>query len=167
MCKASKQSKEQRIDQIIRERKIETGLVAVLCVQETCRTVKLRYGQQRPRLEFAYRPQRVLYYYFLDKEFGRVHVRIQTWFPFNIQICLNGREGLARQMDQEGIRYQRKDNCFRWIENLPRAQQLLDAQLLSDWPQHLERLAKQINPVLEEVLSPFVARYYWTCHASE
>ena len=28
-----------------------------------------------------------------------MNARIQTWFPFRIQICLNGREWLARQMD--------------------------------------------------------------------
>jgi hypothetical protein len=50
------------------------------------------------------------------------NARIQTWFPFNIQIGLNGREWLARQMDREGLRYQQQENCFPWIENYPRAQ---------------------------------------------
>jgi len=26
-----------------------------------------------------------------------MHARVQTWFPFTIQICLNGREWLAQQ----------------------------------------------------------------------
>jgi len=25
-----------------------------------------------------------------------MHARVQTWFPFTIQICLNGREWLAQ-----------------------------------------------------------------------
>jgi hypothetical protein len=39
-------------------------------------------------------------------------VRLQTWFPFEIQVGLNGREWLSRQMDQEGLRYRRSDNKF-------------------------------------------------------
>ena len=54
-------SKEKLIDQSIRERKLTSGLIAVLCCQEHCRTVKLRYGEGRPRLAFSHRPQRVLY----------------------------------------------------------------------------------------------------------
>jgi hypothetical protein len=59
-------SKEKLIDQTIRERKLTSGLIAVLCCLESCRTVKLRYGDGKPRLAFTRRPQRVLYYYFLD-----------------------------------------------------------------------------------------------------
>ncbi|MGE3809284.1 MAG: hypothetical protein AB7K24_31860 [Gemmataceae bacterium] len=47
----------------------------------------------RPRLVFARRPQRVLYFYFLDPQFGLVHVRLQTWFPFTIQVYVNGVPG--------------------------------------------------------------------------
>ena len=76
--KQGKFRKETFIKNIIREDAVHEGLVAVLCCQETCRTVKLRYGKKRPELYFAYRPQRVLYYYSLDAEFGLMYVRIQT-----------------------------------------------------------------------------------------
>ena len=56
-------SKEKLIDQTIRARKLTSGLIAVLCCLENCRTVKLRYGDGKPRLAFTRRPQRVLYYY--------------------------------------------------------------------------------------------------------
>ena len=36
-----------------------------------------------------------------------MHVRLQTWFPFQIQIYINGREWLAKQLDCKGIGYQR------------------------------------------------------------
>src|SRR2546423_6081248 len=41
--------KEDLVQQHIRQRRLSEGLVCVLCCQETCRTVKLRYGQGRPR----------------------------------------------------------------------------------------------------------------------
>lgn len=73
--------KEQFIQEIVQRDQVAEGLVAVLCVQETCRTVKLAYGEKRPWLKFAKRPQRVLYYDFVDRNFGLMHVRLQTWFP--------------------------------------------------------------------------------------
>ena len=66
-----------------------------------------------------------LYHYWIDPVFGFMHARIQTWFPFTIQVCLNGREFLARQMDQAGLAYQRHENGFSWIDDFPRAQQLM------------------------------------------
>jgi len=52
--------KESFIQNMIRRDGVRAGLVAVLCCQETCRTVKLRHAAGRPELVFAYRPQRVL-----------------------------------------------------------------------------------------------------------
>ena len=72
--------KDDLVREQIRARRLSEGLVCILCCQETCRTVKLRYGEGRPRLVFTCRPQRVLYYYFLDPQFGLRHVRVQTWF---------------------------------------------------------------------------------------
>src|SRR5262249_44571774 len=57
--------KEDLVQQQIRARRLSEGLVCVLCCLESCRTIKLRYGDGRPRLVFTYRPQRVLYFYFL------------------------------------------------------------------------------------------------------
>lgn len=45
--------------------------MAVLCTQESCRTVKLVHADKRPRLVFTPRPQRVLYYNHLDCELSR------------------------------------------------------------------------------------------------
>jgi len=41
---------------------------------------------------------------------------LQSWFPFDIQIYVNGREWLARQLDQRGIRYDRYDNKLTHTE---------------------------------------------------
>jgi hypothetical protein len=37
-----------------------------------------------------------LYKYFVHPQCGFMSARLQTWFPFNIQVCLNRREWLAR-----------------------------------------------------------------------
>jgi hypothetical protein len=70
-----------------------------------------------------------------------MNARIQSWFPFSIQIWLNGREWLARQMDRVGIGYQRRDNCFPWIDQIEKAQKLMDRQLQTNWPCELNKIA--------------------------
>lgn len=143
-----KHDKKRLIDRIARDRRHPEGLLAVLCFQETCRTVKLRWGRQRPRLEFAYRPQRVLYYYFLDPEFGRLHVRIQTWFPFTIQVYVNGHEWLARQMIRRRLGFVQQDNAFVELDHPEKAQQLADRFPALRWQTQLARWARVVNPHL-------------------
>ena len=70
----------------------------------------------------------------MHREFGFLNARIQRWFPFSVQVCVNGREWLARQMDGVGMKYVRQDNCFPWVEEWGRAQRLLDGQLRTNWP---------------------------------
>jgi hypothetical protein len=144
-----KHSKEKLIDQIACQQGHRDGLVAVLCCQETCRTVKLRYGQGKPRLSFAPRPQRVLYYYFLDPEFGRMHIRIQTWFPFTIQIYVNGHEWLSRQLTRRKLGFVQEDNAFTQLDDPDAAQREADRFLHLAWQHRLNKWACLVNPLLQ------------------
>lgn len=157
-------AKEKFIQQIIRERRCEEGLVAVLCVMETCRTVKLRYGEGRPRLVFARRPQRVLYYYFLDAEFGLMYVRLQTWFPFTIQVYVNGHDWLARQMLHKRLGFVQRDNAFTQLDDPVQAQRLADRFPHLPWMRILNRWARQINPLLGQ---RWLGSYYWVIDQAE
>ena len=118
--------KEAFIHELIRRDKLDVGLVAVLCVQETCRSVALRYGTGKPRLVFAKRPQRVLYYYWLDANFGLMYLRLQSWFPYTMQVYVNGHDWLARQMTQRGAGFTQHDNGFLALDDPAQAQQLAD-----------------------------------------
>lgn len=62
----------------------------------------------------------------LDPEFGLIHVRIQTWFPMQLQIYLNGHARLARKLTRHRIRFTKQDNVFLWMENFRRTQSLAD-----------------------------------------
>jgi hypothetical protein len=93
--------------------------------------------------------------------------RIQTWLPFRIQICVNGREWLARSMDAAGLHYVQRDNCFTWLENPTQAQRLMDQQLRSDWPALLTEIARSLNPLHETMFAAFSVEYYWSTYQSE
>jgi hypothetical protein len=158
--------KEDLVQQHIRERRLSEGLVCVLCCQETCRTVKLRYGDGRPRLVFTRRPQRVLYFYFLDPQFGLRHVRVQTWFPFATQVCVNGHDWLARQLHGAGLGFVQHDNAFSQLDDPARAQALADRFPRLDWVPVLDRWARQVNPLLG---APWLQGqgYYWVIDQAE
>jgi hypothetical protein len=96
-----------------------------------------------------------------------MHARIQTWFPFRVYICINGREWLARQMDHVGLRYIRRKNTFTWLEDVPHAQGLFDQQLQAHWPTLLDGVAETLNPIHAEIFRNFRCRYHWSVQESE
>ena len=106
-------SKEEVARRIAREDPVAQGLVAILRCVEPCQTYEI-HGRQ-PVLT----PGRCMHVYFYQQHpvFGFMHLRLQTWFPFQVEVCLNGREWLARQMDQEGLKYRQQGNCLVWIED--------------------------------------------------
>jgi hypothetical protein len=138
------------------------------CV-EPCRTWFLRGNRITRKLELRLEWGKCihLYFYWMHEQLGFLHLRLQSWFPFLVQICLNGREWLARQMDQKKLRYEREDNCFPWIDYLSRAQALMDQQHRTNWPVLLHPLLKQCHPLHAEISRLIERDYYWTAAETE
>jgi hypothetical protein len=113
--------KDQHARAIAARDEVTEGLVCVFGTIEPCRSFRLAYQHGRPAIRPARRKCLFLYFYFVDREFGFLHVRLQTWFPFTIQVYVNGHEWLARQLDRRGLRYRRLDNAFMWLEDPARA----------------------------------------------
>jgi hypothetical protein len=164
-----KTDKAALAQQIAAKDGIAEGLIAVLRSVEVCRGYTVRGNRATQKLELVLEPRKCLHYYhyLIDPVFGFMNARVQTWFPFNIQVCLNGREVLARALDREGIAYERRENCFAWIEDLARAQELMDALLRTSWPDELNRFARVVNPAHAAVFGSYRAEYYWTGHETE
>lgn len=162
-------NKEEVAREIAQKDGITEGLICILTSVELCQSYEVFRDRERKTLELQPRLRKCLflYHYWMDPVFGFMNGRIQSWFPFSIQICLNGREWLARQMDRFGLRYQRRDNCFLWIEKGDQAQRLMDKQLHTDWPRVLTRIAHRLNPAHVQMLAPYRVDYYWSTHQSE
>jgi hypothetical protein len=148
---------------------IREGLICVLRSIDPCMSFDIRANRQTRKLEIHYRQRKCLhlYHYQIHPVFGFMHARIQTWFPFRIYVCLNGREWLARQLDQAKLHYRRRDNTFTWLEDVAQAQALFDQQLVAHWPTLLDGLAAALNPAHEDIFARFPCRYYWTVDESE
>ncbi len=151
---------------LLRQQPVREGLIAVLCTLETCPSFRLVYGDKRPRFQSQLRQQRVLYYYLLDRDLGIIHVRLQTWFPFTIQVCVNGHDWLAQQMVHRGLGFVQRDNAFTQLDQPQQAQRLADRFPRLNWPRLLNRLARQANPLLPELRKRY-SGYYWVIDQAE
>ncbi|MCY3018329.1 MAG: hypothetical protein NTW87_04755 [Planctomycetota bacterium] len=166
---SSQTRKEDVVQGVLREQPVEAGLICVIKCVEPCMSYDIHRNRAAKKLELQAQRRKCLhlYHYFLDPVFGLMHARIQTWFPFTVQVCLNGREWLARRMDAVGLAYERDDNCFPWIADFPRAQKLMDRLLRTNWPEFLDGVARRINPAAAEMFGDFETSYYWSAHQTE
>ena len=147
---------------------VTEGLVCVLQCVEPCWSYSLESVDHRLTVQGKQRKCSHLYHYFLDPQFGWMYVRLQTWFPFEIQTYINGREWLTRTLDQQGLKYRRSDNKILWVEDWQRAQELLDEQLQTPWPAVLDAYQQLVHPSHPTFLGKLSrAHYNWTVHQSE
>lgn len=162
-------SKEKLARQIAERDGIRSGLVCQFSAVEPCWSYDIHRNRAEKKLELVARQRKCLhlYHYFMHEQVGFGHVRLQTWLPFNVKVCLNGREWLARQMNAAGVDYVQRDNCFTWVSDVEKAQALLDEQLKTDWPALLESIREFIFPSYRSVLGEESPEYYWSMDQSE
>jgi len=143
--------------------------VSIITCVDPCISYDIHRNRAKKQLELVARRRKCLhiYKYFLHPTLGFMHARIQTWAPYSVQICLNGREWLSRQMDANGLGYLRKQNCFTWLEDSAAAQKLLDEQVRTDWPGLLRQILQLLHPGHDQLFSEFPLHYYWSAHQSE
>ena len=144
---------------------IKEGLVCVYGTLENCHTFRIRFGESGPKLGTDVRRCLVLYYYLMDREFGLMHVKVQTWCPFTMQVYVNGHEWLACKLSRQGIGFRKVDNAFVWLADPERAQQMVTGFWRRDWPKFLDRLAGRVNPLLTDWLAG--QNYYWVIDQAE
>ena len=166
---SSQWDKEKIAQRVLAERPIGRGLICVLTAVEPCMSFEYHRSADPKERGLRLRPKKCLhlYKYFLHPQFGFMSARLQTWFPFNVQICLNGREWLARQLRRRRSDFKRADNCFTWLGNVELAQRLMDEQLHTDWPAVLDAIARRLNPLHAEIFEAQPMQYYWSGYQIE
>ena len=162
--------KEQIARRIAARDGVTEGLICLLSCVEVCKSICVVGNRKQRRLQLVSRTRKCkfLYFYYMDRELGLMHIRLQSWWPFDVQVCLNGRSYLQRQLDAEGIGYEKRDNCFTRIDDVKRAQQLLDRLTTRRWAKTLSALVSRVNP-LRRRGGPLADQrdYYWTFRQSE
>ncbi len=156
---------EENARQLAQQDGITEGLVCVYGAMETCRTFRVRYQDDGPKVGADRRVCLVIYFYFMDSEFGLMHVKLQTWFPFTVQVYLNGHEWLARKLAARGIAFEKVDNAFVELTDVKKASECARGFWRRDWPKLLDRLAGRVNPLLKDWLAG--QSYYWVIDQAE
>jgi len=162
-------NKEKLAREIAAQRGIGKGSICLFSVVERCIAPMVKGNKASKKLEVVMAPRKCvwIYHYFDDPQFGFGHVRIQSWVPFNVFICLNGRHWLERQLQNNGIGYIKDGNCFPWIEDIEAAQAIMNKQLRAGWAKMLNRLAFGSCPALSQALRPLRPDYYWSADETE
>jgi hypothetical protein len=162
--------KEALARQLLQEQPIEQGLICAFRTVEPCMSFEYHRAAEPRERGLRLRPRKCLhiYQYFLHPLFGFMSARLQTWFPFNIQICLNGREWLARQLQRKGhTDFERADNCFTHLGDPALAQRLMDRQLRTGWQRVLDPIARTLNPLHPRIFRRWPHTYYWSAYQTE
>ena len=162
----------ERKDEMARNRQqeegIKNGLIGVWSCVETCRTYRARFDAQAgfPQLRVDFSRCKHLYFYYDHPVYGFMSVRLQTWFPYGLQIAINGREWLRRSLEKEHIAFVVQGNKFLHIADYDRAQALLDTQKNVCWQDLLGEFLPLVFPTMEQTLGPQLS-FYWTLWQSE
>jgi hypothetical protein len=162
-------SKEELARTLAERDRIDAGLIGLFDIVEPCLTYFVRGDRAAHRLHLELRPGKCLhhYFYFQHAEFGLMHLRVQSWFPFQVTVCLTGRLWLARQLDRAGLGYVQRDNALLAVEDVARAQQLADQQARFGLVPALEKLLRSCHPLAPELCRPLGLSYYWSVDQSE
>lgn len=157
-------SKEATVKQIIEQRGDHPGLVAVLTTLEVDNSFDIQKDNIKNKLKLVSRRRKCLhiYFYAIDDELGLCYFRVQTFFPFKVQIYFNGREQLARKLDSKQIIYEKDDNCINYISDFTQAQNLADDIASSKLHARFDQLAEKYVVILPELTKHWKLSYHWS-----
>lgn len=165
--RSSSMSKDARAREILTRDGIMDGLVCIFSCVESCMALTVRGDRAAKRLRLVREERRCvfLYFYYVDRDFGLMHIRMQTWLPLPIQICVNGREWLARQLTAAGVAYAQHDNALIPAD-VTHAAAISDRLNRWGWEPWLTRYAARVNPWIGAPTGLFRG-YYWSVRESE
>lgn len=99
-----------RKETVARKRQLEKGVtvgpIGVWSCVEAGGSYRLVPALGAPQLRYVQTRCKHLYTYLDHPDYGFMSIRMQTWFPYRIQIAVNGREWLSRQLQQAGIGFE-------------------------------------------------------------
>jgi hypothetical protein len=134
-----------------RERRGEKeGILFIGIAQERTYAYKARKRTEGKQVFFDYSRQSVFvnhyYFYIQDDDFGPAFIKVCTYAPYAVKICLNGHEWAKRQLHKQGIAFEALDNGFFSCED----------------PQALQETCDQLGPEqIQAFFDKWQARLPW------
>lgn len=162
--RSSNARKEDMVEAVLNTRGRHHGLVHVLSAMEGCQTYRPKGSPSSgPRLVPETGKCLHYYFYLIDEDLGLCHVRVPTWAPFRLQVCINGHNWLAKQLDKAGIGYDMLDNAFLRIDDWEAAQALANNLPVDRLHKVLDSFAAAFCPIAHH----FGQVYHWSIQQAE
>jgi hypothetical protein len=133
---------EQRRDRFVDpyfRRATPEHVVVILKAREPARILVAIGKDDRWHLQYDRRWVDQYNFYLLDRDWGRMFVRVCPYFPFSARVCLNQHHWLANRLRAEAITFRQCGNAFLTCGDPTRLQQLADSVTARD----LERCAQK------------------------
>lgn len=110
----------QRKDDIVAEYRSQygqaEGVVVIGIAQEKAYAFKASKRTQGKMVGFDYSRQSVFvnhyYFYIQDKDFGPAFIKVCSYAPYAVKVCINGHEWAKQQASQRGLAFEALDNGF-------------------------------------------------------
>ena len=121
-------------------------VVVILKAREPARILIAIGKDDRWHLEYAWRWVNQYNFYLLDREWGRLFVRVCPYFPFSARVCLNHHHWLANRLTAEGIAFRQCGNAFLTCRDPRRLQHLADALTPHDLARGAQKWLRIFTP---------------------
>ena len=123
-----KERKDDVANQMRRQRGVRDGIVFIGVAQEKAQA----FSGKKIGGQFEFTRDKTVYvnhYYFYidDADFGPLFLKVCSYAPWGIKLCLNGHEWAKRQLEREGIGYEALDNGFLSCAQPERLQEICDS----------------------------------------
>jgi hypothetical protein len=110
-----------------RERGVRDQVVFIGVAQEKAQT----FSARKEGSSFHYDRDKTVYvnhYYFYldDEDFGPIFLKVCSYAPWSLKLCLNGHEWAKRQLEKQGIAFQTLANGFRSCAEAQQLQETCD-----------------------------------------
>jgi len=106
------------------------GVVFIGVAQEQTQGFKARRETKGRMVRFQFSRQpvfvKVYYFYIQDAEFGPGFIKVATYAPYAVKVCLNGHEWAKQQLRRVGLAFEALDNGFSSCADPARLQALCD-----------------------------------------
>jgi hypothetical protein len=123
-----KERKDDIANGFRRRREVRDAIVFIGVAQEKAQA----FQGKKVHGQFQFNRDKTVYvnhYYFYidDEEFGPLFLKICSYAPWSVKLCLNGHEWAKRQLDKRHIPYEALDNGFLSCSEPEKLQKICDA----------------------------------------
>jgi len=120
--------KDERANRLRQQRPVRDEVVFIGVAQEKAQA----FSGRKVEGWFEFSRDKTVYvnhYYFYidDADFGPVFLKVCSYAPWGMKVCLNGHEWAKRQLDKRGIDYAALDNGFLSCQKPEKLQAVCDA----------------------------------------